>query len=179
MEHLVPARAGQPGCGTYAARSTARAPRLGLRLMLGLLRSAASRPPWETGAWMRSGSGAFIDGSAAQTRIVEGRGQVGLVERADGGAGRDDLVDLVEDVVGERDVGGGEQVVELLHRVRPDDRAGHAGMGDRERYREVRHRQAGLLSERDELLDRVDPALVVEVPENVRSAQVGLLALAD
>ena len=31
----------------------------------------------------------------------------------------------------------------------------------------------------EELLNGVDPALVVEVPENVRSAQVGLLALAD
>src|SRR5580704_19373097 len=84
------------------------------------------------GAEMRSGGGAFTGGPTAQARVQQGRWQVRLVERADVGAGRDDLVDLVEDLVGERDVGAGEQVVELLHRVRPDDRAGHAGMGDRE-----------------------------------------------
>jgi hypothetical protein len=32
---------------------------------------------------MRSGGGAFTDGPTAQARILEGRGQVGLVERAD------------------------------------------------------------------------------------------------
>jgi len=122
---------------------------------------------------------AFTGGSAAQARILEGRWQVGLVERADVGAGRDDLVDPVEDLVGERDIGAGQQVVELLHRVRPDDRAGYAGMGDREGQREVRHRQAGFFGERDELLDGVDPALVAEGPEKASAAQIGLLALAE
>jgi len=112
---------------------------------------------------MRSGGGALTDGSAAEVRVLEGRGQVGgLVGRADVGAGRDDLVDPVEDLVGERDVDAGEQVIELLHRARPDEGAGHAGMGDRERHREVRHRQARLLRDRDELLDGVEPALVTE-----------------
>ena len=59
-----------------------------------------------------SGSGAFLDGSAAEARALEGRGQVGLIERADVGARRDDLVDPVEDLVGEGDVEAGEQVVE-------------------------------------------------------------------
>ena len=35
------------------------------------------------GKEMRSGGGAFTDGPTAQARILEGRGQVGLVERAD------------------------------------------------------------------------------------------------
>jgi hypothetical protein len=62
---------------------------------------------------MRSGGGAFIDGPAAEVRALEGRGKVGgLVGRADIGAGRNDLVDPVEDLVGERDLDAGEQVVE-------------------------------------------------------------------
>ena len=43
-----------------------------------------------------------VEGAAAQARVLQGRGLVGLVEGADVGAGRDDLVDAVEDVVGER-----------------------------------------------------------------------------
>jgi hypothetical protein len=35
-------------------------------------------------------------------------------------------------------------------------------VGDRERHREVGHRQAGLLGERDELFDYVELALVAE-----------------
>jgi hypothetical protein len=38
--------------------------------------------------------------------------------------GGDDLVDVVEQVVGERDVGGGELALELLHRAGADDRCG-------------------------------------------------------
>jgi hypothetical protein len=48
---------------------------------------------------MRSGGGAFGGGPAAQVRAPQGRGRVGHVERADVGAGRNDLVDLVEDMV--------------------------------------------------------------------------------
>jgi len=55
-----------------------------------------------------SGAGPLIDGSAAKVRVLKGWGQEGLVERADIGAGRDDLVDPVEDFVGERDVEAGE-----------------------------------------------------------------------
>jgi hypothetical protein len=36
------------------------------------------------------------------------------------------------------------------------------GMGDRERHRQVRHPQAGLFREPDELFDGVEPALVAE-----------------
>src|SRR5256885_1867057 len=63
-----------------------------------------------------SGGNPFLDGPAAQVRALQGRGQVGgLVGRADVGPRRDDLVDPVEDLVAERDVDAGQQVVELLH----------------------------------------------------------------
>ena len=55
---------------------------------------------------MRSGGGAFTGGPAAEGRLLEGRGQVGHVEGTDIGTGRDDLVDPVEDLVGDaRDQG--------------------------------------------------------------------------
>ena len=44
--------------------------------------------------WSRCG--AAIDGPAAEARVLEGRGHVGLVEGAHVGAWRDDLVDPVE-----------------------------------------------------------------------------------
>src|SRR4051795_10215274 len=63
----------------------------------------------------RSGGGAFFDGATAQARVLDRGRLVGHVECADVGAGRDDLVDAVEDVVGEADVDAGEQVVQLCH----------------------------------------------------------------
>ena len=119
------------------------------------------------------------DGRRRRYRVPEGGGLVGHVEPADIGAGRDDLVDPVEDLVGERDVHAGEQVVELLHRARPDDRAGHPDERSRTPSRRCRHRQARLLGKRDDLLDGVEPALVAHMPENGGAAQVGPLALAD
>jgi hypothetical protein len=66
-----------------------------------------------------------------------GPGQVGLVERADVAAGRDDLVDLVEDVVGDRDVGGGESSPDPADPSRagacespPQRRSGNGGIID-------------------------------------------------
>ena len=47
-------------------------------------------------------------------------------------AGLDDLVDAVEDGGVERDVGGGQLAVELLHRPRADDRRGHRRVVDDE-----------------------------------------------
>jgi hypothetical protein len=43
-----------------------------------------------------SGRAALAARSAAQARLLQGRGPVGHVERADVGARRDDLVDLVD-----------------------------------------------------------------------------------
>src|ERR1035437_5706318 len=106
---------------------------------------------------------AFVDGSAAKVRALDGWGHVGLAnEGADVSAGRDDLIDPVEDLVSERDVEAGEQVVELLHGVRPEERAGHARMSDRERHGEVCHRQSRLFGEWNELFHGVEPALVVQ-----------------
>ncbi len=75
-----------------------------------------SRLPCESGKGMRSG-GAFIDGSVAEAGAMEGRGQVGHVERADIGAGRHDRVDAVEQGVVEPDLGAGEGLLgfDLAH----------------------------------------------------------------
>jgi hypothetical protein len=126
------------------------------------------------------GDGALAGGAAAEVWVLEGGRQVGgLVGQADVGARRDDLVDLVVNVVAERDVDSGDQVVQLLHRARADDRAGHAGMGDRERHREVRHRQARLLGDGNDLLDGIEPGLGAEAGEQCGAVQVGLQVLAD
>jgi uncharacterized membrane protein HdeD (DUF308 family) len=55
---------------------------------------------------------------------------------------------------------------------RPDDRRGDGGMGDREGHRQVGHRQAHLLRERNELLDSVELALVGHVPGNPPHARL-------
>ena len=91
---------------------------------------------------------------------------VGLVEGADVGAGRDDLVDPVEDVVGEGDVQAGEQAVEVVHGAGAEKCAGDAGVGDGERHREVGHGQPGLGGERDELLNDVKAVFVGEVVDH-------------
>src|SRR6185312_11319740 len=100
------------------------------------------------------------------------------VEGADVGAGRDDLVDAVEDVVGEDDVQPGEQAVEVVHGAGAEKCAGNAGVGDGERHREVGHGQPGLSGERYELFDDVKTAFVGEVVDHARPAQVVVLVLA-
>jgi len=64
-----------------------------------------------------SGGRAFAQWATAQLRLVERWRHVRLVEGADVGSGRDDLIDAVEDIVGEYDVHPREEVVELLHGV--------------------------------------------------------------
>nr|WP_232303719.1 hypothetical protein [Pseudofrankia sp. DC12] len=95
------------------------------------------------------------------------------------GAGRDDLVDPVENVVGECDVEAGEQAVEVVHGARPEERAGDARVSDRERHGEVGQRQAHLGGEREVPLDGVEAALVVDVRDEGGAAQFVVLALAD
>jgi hypothetical protein len=68
-------------------------------------------------------------------------------------------------------VQAGEQPVEVLHGAGAEKRAGHTGVGDGERHGEVGHRETGLLSERDELLDDVDTSLIVEVADQSGAAQ--------
>lgn len=53
-------------------------------------------------------------------RFRTARGQIGLVEPADVGSGRDDLIDAVEDIVGQCHVEPFEKVVELRDRARSD-----------------------------------------------------------
>src|ERR1700704_2327956 len=72
------------------------------------------------------------------------------VGRVDVRAGREDLVDAVEQCLVEGDVRRGELAVQMLHRARPDDR--------RRDGRVVEH-------ERDGELDERDPCLVGELRE--------------
>ena len=80
--------------------------------MCGRVASFDARDLW-------SGCGAFGLGAAAQVRVRQGWGLEGLVEGADVGAGRDDLVDAVEDVVGQGDVQAGRRARVLTARCRP------------------------------------------------------------
>ena len=73
---------------------------------------------------------------------------------------RDDLVDPVQNFVIETNLCAGEQVVEVLHRARPQDRRGHAGMRHHETHRHMRQRQPGRLRDGNEPLDRLQVALV-------------------
>lgn len=80
-------------------------------------------------------------------RFRTARGQIGLVEPADVGSGRDDLIDAVEDIVGQCHVEPFEKVVELRDRARSDQGAGGScpREGDR-RLRGPRRGVAGLSS---------------------------------
>src|ERR1700734_1926362 len=127
---------------------------------------------------LRSGCGAFGREAAAQPRVRQGRGLVGLVEGADVGAGRDDLVDAVEDVVGEGDVQAGEQAVEGVHGADADQCARDAGVGDGERHRGVVHGQSCLGGGGYEPFDRVEPLLVTEGLDQAGTPQVVALVLA-
>ena len=111
-----------------------------------------------------------------QRRVVEG-----VVDRVDGRARRDDLVDPVEHRLVEDDVGGGELALELLHRARPDDRGGDRGVVEHEGDGELDEGDAGLVGELRELLDGVELALVggqreVEALGQPLGARRGLLA---
>jgi hypothetical protein len=76
-----------------------------------------------------SGCGAFGLGAAAQVRVRQGWGLEGLVEAADVGARRDDLVDAVEDVVGQGDVQAGRRARVLTARVPAGPDSGGVGLG--------------------------------------------------
>jgi hypothetical protein len=121
-----------------------------------------------------SGVGAFGQRPASKRRVLRGRGDERLVERADVGAGRDDFVDAVQELVGEADVEAGEQIVELLAGAGPEECAGDVRMGDGERHGHVRGSQARVLGERKEPLGGVEPALVVDRREERAPNKVGL-----
>ncbi len=96
-------------------------------------------------------------GDGLELAAAEGRLQHLLAVAGVGGvevdAGLDDLVDAVEDGRVEGRVGGGQLALELLHRARADDRAGHPRVVDDERDRELDHGQAGVVGDLGELLD--------------------------
>ena len=62
-------------------------------------------------------------------------------------ARRDDLVDPVQHVVGQRHVGRGQLRLEVLHRPRADDRRGHRRVADHERERHLDQRDPGLVGQ--------------------------------
>jgi hypothetical protein len=95
-----------------------------------------------------------------QRRVVEGA--VGGIDR---GAGWDDLVDAVQHVVAQDDVGGGELALKVLHGARPDQRRGDGGVRLGESDGELDEREPGLRGELGELLHGVELALVVRVDE--------------
>src|SRR5688572_21708948 len=76
-------------------------------------------------------------------------------------AGADDRVDAVERRGVEGDFGGGELALELLHRARADDGGGHARVVGDERDGELDQRDAGVVGDAGELLDRFELALVL------------------
>jgi hypothetical protein len=86
--------------------------------------------------------GPFVDRTSPQCRLHDGGWVVRHLEPTDIGAGRDDHVDAVEDVVAQHDLGASEQVVELFHCARAEEGGGHAGMRDHKRHRHVGQRQA-------------------------------------
>ena len=61
----------------------------------------------------------------------------------------------------EGDLGRGELALELLHGARADDRRRDRGVVDHERDRQLDHRQAGVLGDLGQLLDRLELALVL------------------
>src|SRR6476661_804839 len=102
----------------------------------------------------------MIDLAAALAVIAEPWWAPARVGRIQVRAGRDDLVDRVEDLVAELRVDRAELAFQLLERPRPDDRCSHRGMPDHERERKVDQADPRLLGELRELLDCVELLLV-------------------
>src|SRR3954452_20889712 len=97
---------------------------------------------------------------APPCRRRQGRALPPRVGRVDVGAGRDELVDAVEQRGVDDDVCGGELALEMLHRARTDDRGRHGGMVEHERDGELDQRHAACLGELRELVDDVELGLV-------------------
>jgi hypothetical protein len=68
---------------------------------------------------------------------AQGRTDPPAVGGVDGRAGRHDLVDAVEHVVGKLHVSGGQLGLKMLHGPAADDRRGHGGVSDDERDRQL------------------------------------------
>src|SRR5258707_1246502 len=82
------------------------------------------------------------------------------VSGVDGRAGRDDLVDAVQQVVRKLDVGGSELGLKVLHRPRADDGGGYRGVAEDEGDRHMDQGDARLLGQLGQLLSGIQLALV-------------------
>jgi hypothetical protein len=119
-----------------------------------------------------------VDWTATQFCLCDGRRYGRLVEGANVRAGRHDLIDLVEDLIGEHDIHCHEEIVELFHGAGTEQCARDARMSNGERHGQMRHRHSGLLGKRDEPLDGVEAALVAEHLHHGRAPHIGVLAAA-
>ena len=99
--------------------------------------------------------------AAAPCRGLQRRVGPALIVGVDVPARRDDLVDAVEHVVRQLDVGRGQLRLEVLHRARADDGRGHGGMADHEGQRHLDQRDAGLVGQAAEGVGRVELGLVL------------------
>src|SRR3954466_4747988 len=95
-------------------------------------------------------------GSPAPGGGLQRRADPAVLRRVDRDAGRDYLVDAVEHVVAEHDVGGGQLRLEMVHGARADDRRGDRGVAQHEGDRQLDQRETGVVGELGELLDGLE-----------------------
>ena len=88
--------------------------------------------------------GVSLPAAAGRVQGLLGPAVIGDVDR---GAGSDDLVDAVQHVVGELDVGGGELGFKVVHGARADDRGGDGRVAEHERQRKLNQGDAGVFGE--------------------------------
>src|SRR4051794_9402893 len=130
--------------------------------------SSGTSPPREPQARTATSgryAGGECGGLAAPCGGVQRWVVEGVVDRVDGDAWGDDLVDAVKHGVVEDDVRCGELALELLHGPRADDRRGDGGVVEHEGDRELDERDAGMLGELGELLDGVELSMVERLGE--------------
>ena len=92
---------------------------------------------------MTSAGGALVKRSASPRSKRERLALPAGVGGVHGDPGRDDLVQAVERVVVQRDVATRDQVLQLVHRPRPDDGRGHSRVGHDKGKGEVSERHPG------------------------------------
>src|SRR5579863_5229985 len=98
--------------------------------------------------------------AAAQGWLGQARGFVATVGAVEVDPGRDDLVDPVENLAGQHDVGGAELALQVLHGPGADDGRGYGRMVDHEGDRQVHQGQPGVLGQDGELLGRLQFGLI-------------------
>src|SRR4051812_14372559 len=123
---------------------------------------------WIAGESKAAGS---LETSAPTRQDLQGGVLPALVDLAQIRARRDDLVDAVEQLVGELDVGRRQLRLQVLHRARADDRGGHRRVADDERERQLDQAHAALLGELAERVGGVELALIAGVVHVVAGGQ--------